>query len=678
MVTPNIKLLLYLLKENPPIDATITTPRPLTLTDKSLLEELFKQQLSITTTEDAEDATHLIEYIIEMIDSMNKNVGEVMEEMVYMDYDICKEDEIQKLGMCLSVFLHEISYESDDEGEEEDLGGEGEGGEEVVVTPTPAVIPSSPSSPPPPAPIIAPSPAPLTDEQLKAELQRIIRDKTLTKEERMSKMANIKKLLNIPPKSSNTNTSEMDEDEDRCTLIANGGQVSTINRPKAEGLDVSIQGTLQKKNQELEALRATGAARSGVKGQLYDDSGQMSSQWEIKETSKVTVAPLSEEEILHRQRLKEMNKGLILPGQSSSASAAARHKLEVESMKGKRLGSGLSLSVKDRYQQALVEDEPHNILGYDDEPPEYRVKEKKKQPFSSSTSLSSMGSASTASSTSQWSAKMSSTMNPPASAGVRRATVEPMVQPTNSSSIKNRYAQSLVQDRPENKLGIQVEPGRRATIDPNCNRNASSIKNRYQQALVKDQPHNKLGVAEPEYRAVDKNIVEAAQSAAAPQAYVAPPMTRRTIDCVRSTAVRTPGVNTNNDHTTLSSSMTSNTSNTNNATLTTAEIDTQRRAELQQIMKDKSLTKDERRIKMEEVKAYYASLSGGHQIAAATNPEDEFDIVRESVSVKDRISNVNEEVETNAFKGKKFAGGELDVRDKGRDKGTYILLVPFI
>ena len=202
-----------------------------------------------------------------------------------------------------------------------------------------------------------------------------------------------------------------------------------------------------------------------------------------------------------------------------------------------------------------------------------------------------------------------------------------------------------------------MEPGRRATIDPNCNRNASSIKNRYQQALVKDQPHNKLGVAEPEYRAVDKKMVEAAQSAAAPQAYVAPPMTRRTtVDCVRSTAVRTPGVNTNNDHTTLSSSMTSNTSNTNNATLTTAEIDTQRRAELQQIMKDKSLTKDERRIKMEEVKAYYASLSGGHQIAAATNPEDEFDIVRESVSVKDRISNVNEEWRRMHSRGRNLRG----------------------
>jgi len=69
----------------------ITTPRPLTSTDKYQLRYMFKEQLQITnnsTDDDKQDADDIIDFAFDMVDD-GKTVGNIIEEVSSCMIDMC-------------------------------------------------------------------------------------------------------------------------------------------------------------------------------------------------------------------------------------------------------------------------------------------------------------------------------------------------------------------------------------------------------------------------------------------------------------------------------------------------------------------------------------------------------------------------------------------------------------
>ena len=109
---------------------------------------------------------------------------------------------------------------------------------------------------------------------------------------------------------------------------------------------------------------------------------------------------------------------------------------------------------------------------------------------------------------------------------------------------------------------------------------------------------------------------------------------------------------------------------------TQESLEEQRRAELQSIMRDKTLTKEERRLKIEEVKAKYAAPSTSKKFLAemdlsaqsyADRPKKEIEEMKETViPVSQRIAAVNKNVDDDIMKGRRRRN-EIAVKDKGRD-----------
>ncbi len=62
------------------MDEQLTAPRELSPDETSALRDLLKNQLSISSDDDHEDADNLLDYAIDMIDS-GDNVGHVTEEV---------------------------------------------------------------------------------------------------------------------------------------------------------------------------------------------------------------------------------------------------------------------------------------------------------------------------------------------------------------------------------------------------------------------------------------------------------------------------------------------------------------------------------------------------------------------------------------------------------------------
>jgi len=167
---------------------------------------------------------------------------------------------------------------------------------------------------------------------------------------------------------------------------------------------------------------------------------------------------------------------------------------------------------------------------------------------------------------------------------------------------------------------------------------ASSVRARYQENLIKDRPHNKLGVAEPQALLEDKKTKN----------FQASSSVTKTIMPV--TAKMTPPPQTQES------------------------LEEQRRAELQSIMRDKTLTKEERRLKIEEVKAKFAapptSFLAEMDLSAqsyADRPKQEIEEMKETViPVSQRIAAVNKNVHEDIMKGRRRRS-EIAVKDKGRD-----------
>ena len=139
-------------------------------------------------------------------------------------------------------------------------------------------------------------------------------------------------------------------------------------------------------------------------------------------------------------------------------------------------------------------------------------------------------------------------------------------------------------------------------------------------------------------------------------------------------------------------------------------LDQQRRQELQQIMRDKSLNKEERRSKMDEVRNRYAALAleqqnngtsssstgttsqeGGEERHLAEmdlsaqsysqRPKKEIEAIKNSVvPVSERMSKINQDLESNAMRGRKEKD-EVAVKDKRLDSGKFyfsFVFCPFI
>jgi len=170
--------------------------------------------------------------------------------------------------------------------------------------------------------------------------------------------------------------------------------------------------------------------------------------------------------------------------------------------------------------------------------------------------------------------------------------------------------------------------------------NASSVKARYQENLIKDRPHNKLGVAEPQALLEDKKTKN----------FQASSVTTKTIMPATANSMAPPQ--------------------------TQESLEEQRRAELQSIMRDKSLTKEERRLKIEEVKAKFATPPTSKRFLAemdlsaqsyADRPKQEIEEMKETViPVSQRIAAVNKNVDDDIMKSRRRRS-EIAVKDKGRD-----------
>jgi len=169
---------------------------------------------------------------------------------------------------------------------------------------------------------------------------------------------------------------------------------------------------------------------------------------------------------------------------------------------------------------------------------------------------------------------------------------------------------------------------------------ASSVRARYQENLIKDRPHNKLGVAEPQALLEDKKTKSIQASSSSITKTIMP-----------VTAKMAPPPQTQE------------------------LLEEQRRAELQSIMRDKTLTKEERRLKIEEVKAKYAAPPSKRFLAEmdlsaqsyADRPKQEIEEMKETViPVSERIAAVNKNVDDDIMKGRRRRS-EIAVKDKGRD-----------
>ena len=64
------------------MNKSLKAPRPLTTTEIDSLRSLLKNSLNITSNDDEEDATNLLEYAFDMIEA-DENVGHIADEVSF-------------------------------------------------------------------------------------------------------------------------------------------------------------------------------------------------------------------------------------------------------------------------------------------------------------------------------------------------------------------------------------------------------------------------------------------------------------------------------------------------------------------------------------------------------------------------------------------------------------------
>ena len=102
------------------------------------------------------------------------------------------------------------------------------------------------------------------DGQKRKELNEVMKDRTLSREERAWRIDEIKKMYSTPSDDAASKSDRL------------------MGRDNAN-LDVSTQGNLKKKQAELDALKKTSTGRKGVKSSMYDEHGNLKAWGSLKE-----------------------------------------------------------------------------------------------------------------------------------------------------------------------------------------------------------------------------------------------------------------------------------------------------------------------------------------------------------------------------------------------------------
>ncbi|KAL7444654.1 hypothetical protein ACHAXM_009575, partial [Skeletonema potamos] len=90
------------------MDADLTLPRELTEKEETALRKLLNSQLHITKLiQDEEDAEVLLDYAFDMIKG-GDNIGQVVEEIVFMEMSVCRKEEGEKIGSVLTDFYNQM------------------------------------------------------------------------------------------------------------------------------------------------------------------------------------------------------------------------------------------------------------------------------------------------------------------------------------------------------------------------------------------------------------------------------------------------------------------------------------------------------------------------------------------------------------------------------------------
>ena len=94
-----------------PMDDILPPLRPLTTEEHSELTDILRSTLNLSNTSCAiqaeEDACDLINYAFELIDD-KMTVGDVIEELEFMDLEICNTSTLREMRKVLAIFLSDL------------------------------------------------------------------------------------------------------------------------------------------------------------------------------------------------------------------------------------------------------------------------------------------------------------------------------------------------------------------------------------------------------------------------------------------------------------------------------------------------------------------------------------------------------------------------------------------
>eukprot|EP00581_Thalassiosira_minuscula_P007709 CAMPEP_0183710704 /NCGR_PEP_ID=MMETSP0737-20130205/6370_1 /TAXON_ID=385413 /ORGANISM="Thalassiosira miniscula, Strain CCMP1093" /LENGTH=2090 /DNA_ID=CAMNT_0025939029 /DNA_START=109 /DNA_END=6381 /DNA_ORIENTATION=- len=306
-------------------DPDLVAPRPLTQSDMAHLRTVFELQLRITDRASEEDASDLLDYALDMI-GRGKNVGSVMEELEFMQYDVCDAEAAQKIGKCLTSFLRELVREIEGETSTTkiDLSTKAACRKHSREMRQTLLAAGSVSAAQRSKMGIYNARGELTKQWAGVKNNNNSREELDFDARRREHFRNIEKEKALLDARLATQGGLADQNrEDDCgegevnlsalasaakhhrevdSIVSSfrsgqeGGQMvkkqiydekgqlnswanKTEDVHECSDMDLSTQGNLNKKKKELEALRSTGAQRRGVKNKVYDESGQLHAQW---------------------------------------------------------------------------------------------------------------------------------------------------------------------------------------------------------------------------------------------------------------------------------------------------------------------------------------------------------------------------------------------------------------
>ena len=74
---------------------------------------------------------------------------------------------------------------------------------------------------------------------------------------------------------------------ERGEIVGDAGNNEGEQRSHNPQMDLSTSGSIKKKDAELDAIRATGRQRKGVKDRIYDSSGRLNAWTELNEKDEI-------------------------------------------------------------------------------------------------------------------------------------------------------------------------------------------------------------------------------------------------------------------------------------------------------------------------------------------------------------------------------------------------------